>query len=93
MDNKYVIEGEKEWTAIHKYLSDLYDAMPVGDDEFEVGGYGCREFPAGEVMMEKRPRSKHFSKEQMSDYIGYILEFAAEQNIDLTMPDYWNAEY
>jgi len=29
----------------------------------------------------------------MSDYIGYILEFAAGQNIDITMPDYWNAEY
>jgi len=55
--------------------------------------YGCREFPAGEVLMEKRPRSKHFSKAQMSDYISYILEFAAGQNIDITMPDYWNAEY
>jgi len=51
MDNKYVIEGEKEWTAIHKYLSDLYDAMPVGDDEFEVGGY-LWEVGVGEKVRE-----------------------------------------
>ena len=54
MDNKYakyILEAEKEWTAIHKYLSDLYDAMPVGDDEFEVGGY-LWEVGVGEKVRE-----------------------------------------
>ena len=51
MDNKNILESEKEWTAIHKYLSDLYDAMPVGDDEFEVGGY-LWEVGVGEKVRE-----------------------------------------
>jgi hypothetical protein len=55
--------------------------------------YGYREVPAGKVTMEKPPKSSQFSKAQMSDYISYMLEFAAGEGIKITMPDYWNEEY
>ena len=65
----------------------------LANDSLKVRRYGYVEKVGFDGVMKEPPSSADFSKEQMTDYIGSLLEFAADKGIKITMPDVWGGEY
>ena len=65
----------------------------LAHDSLKVRRYGYVEEAGIGGVIKKPPSSAKFSKEQMQDYIGSLLEYAADKGIKITMPDYWGGEY
>ena len=65
----------------------------LAHDSLKVRRYGYVEEAGIGGVIKKVPSSAKFSKEQMQDYIGSLLEYAADKGIKITMPDYWGGEY
>jgi hypothetical protein len=65
----------------------------LAHDSLKVRRYGYVEEVGIGGVIKNVPSSAKFSKGQMQDYIGSLLEYAADRGIKITMPDYWGGEY
>ena len=78
-------------------ISQIADAAKVSKEDMHehllITRYGCRQAEFSDERIAVRPKSSRFSKEQMSDYIEWVLAWAAERGIRIVMPDYWDGEY
>ena len=78
-------------------VSQIADAAGVAKEDMHehllITRYGCRQAEFSDGRIAVRPKSSKFSKEQMADYIEWVLAWAAERGIRIVMPDYWGGEY
>jgi len=78
-------------------VSQIADAAGVAKEDMHehllITRYGCRQAEFSDERIAVRPNSSRFSKEQMADYIEWVLAWAAERGIRIVMPDYWDGEY
>jgi len=81
------------WVVIRQIAKAAGTSEGAMHDHLLIRRYGSRQIPWGSESVQEPPKSSQFSKAQMSDFISWMLEFAAERGIKITMPDYWNEEY
>jgi len=78
-------------------VSQIADAAGVDKNDLHahllVIRYGWQQTEWAGQVIQRRPKSSKFSVEQMSDFIHWLLEFAADKGVKITMPDYWGGEY
>jgi len=78
-------------------VSQIADAAGVDKNDLHahllVIRYGWQQTEWAGQVIQRRPKSSKFSAEQMSDFIHWLLEFAADKGVKITMPDYWGGEY
>ena len=75
-------------------VSQIADAAGVDKNDLHahllVMRYGWQQTEWAGQVIQRRPKSSKFSSEQMSDFIHWLLEFAADKGVKITTPDYWN---
>jgi hypothetical protein len=78
-------------------VSQIADAAGVDKNDLHahllVIRYGWQQTEWAGQVIQRRPKSSRFSSEQMSDFIHWLLEFAADKGVKITTPDYWDGEY
>jgi len=78
-------------------VSQIADAAGVDKNDLHahllVIRYGWQQTEWAGQVIQRRPKSSKFSAEQMSDFIHWLLEFAADKGIKITTPDVWGGEY
>ena len=93
MNKRSTRQNALMWSVVGQ----IADAAGVSKEDMHehllVTRYGCRLAQFSDERIAVRPKSSRFSKEQMSDYIEWLLAWAAEKGIRIVMPDYWDGEY
>ena len=78
-------------------VSQIADAAGVDKNDLHahllVMRYGWQQTEWAGQVIQRRPKSSRFSSEQMSDFIHWLLEFAADKGVKITTPDVWGGEY
>jgi len=78
------------WAIVSQIAAAHNMDKKLAHDSLKVRRYGYVEEAGIGGVIKKVPSSAKFSKEQMQDYIGSLLEYAADKGIRITTPDYWN---
>jgi len=77
-------------------VSQIADAAGVDKNDLHahllVMRYGWQQTEWAGQVIQRRPKSSKFSAEQMSDFIHWLLEFAADKGVKITTPDVWGGE-
>ena len=81
------------WAIVSQIAAAHNMDKKLAHDSLKVRRYGYVEEAGIGGVIQKVPSSAKFSKAQMQDYIGSLLEYAADKGIRITMPDYWGGEH
>jgi len=77
-------------------VSQIADAAGVDKNDLHahllVMRYGWQQTEWAGQGIQRRPKPSKFSSEQMSDFIHWLLEFAADKGVKITTPDVWGGE-
>ena len=81
------------WAIVSQIAAAHNMDKKLAHDSLKVRRYGYVEEAGIGGVIKKVPSSAKFSKAQMQDYIGSLLEYAADHGIKITTPDVWGGEY